>query len=184
MGFALNRYLTYRPNTRLLVAGMCLSVATFAIYFRYFDILAPAIPQGSVRANAGDFFGIPIFLLLGGQTIFDIWFMHVSITLASPEKRDALKAYLVASFQILLFSVYYIIFPYYGPYTFVVYFMPGQSFGAWAYPVLVLWTLVIVVGTYLVTQRTFGIDSTPRFGTMRKLLLAAGALALILVMAS
>ena len=117
MGFALSRYVMYRPNVRLLAASLLLSFATFAIYLRYFDILAPFIPDGSVRLNSGVFFALPVFLLLGGQTIFDMWFTHVSVTLATPEKRDALKAYFVASFIILLFSVYYVIFPYYGPYT-------------------------------------------------------------------
>lgn len=184
MVLGLNKYLTYRPNTKLLVVALCLGVATFAVYLRYFDILAPSIPEGSVRANSGPFFGVPVFLLLCGQTMFDMWLTHVSISYVSPEQRDALKAYFVASFQILLFSVYYVIFPYHGPYTFVIYFMPGQDFGAWAYPILVVWTLVIVLGTYFVTQRVFRIGNSPRFGTGRKLLLASATLALILVMAS
>jgi hypothetical protein len=184
MVLGLSKYLMYKPNTKLLLVALCLSLATFVIYLQYFDVLAPGIPDGSVRANSGVLFSAVAFLLLGGQTLFDMWLTHVSISFASPEQRDALKAYLVASFQILLFSVYYVIFPYYGPYIFVVYFMPGQGFGPWAYPVLVVWTLVIVLGTYSVTQRTFRIENGPRFGTVRKLLLASATLALILVMAS
>lgn len=180
----LARWVTYKPNSRLMAAGLLLSVMTFGVYLRYFDILAPYIPQGSVRANSGVFFGVPVFLLLGGQTLFAMWLTHVTITVASPEKRDALKAYFVASFEILLFSLYYVIFPYYGPYTFIVYFMPGEAFGGLAIPILVAWTLAIVLGTYLVTQLTFRIQNTPRLGTARKLLLAASALAVILVMAS
>ena len=184
MGFDLGRYVTYRRDRRLLLASLCLSTATFAIYLQYFDILAPYIPQGSVRSNSGIFFGLPVFILLGGQTLFDTWFMHTSITLGAPDKRDALKAYFVASFQILLFSGYYVIFPYYGPYTYVVYFMPGESFGSLAYPILIAWTLAIIVGTYLLTEWAFRIENDSHFGRKRKLLLAAGALALILVMAS
>lgn len=180
----LDRWVTYKPSARLLVASVVLSVTTFAVYLRYFDILAPFIPDGSVRANSGLFFGVPVFVLLGGQTLLAVWFTHSSITLAAPEKRDALKAYFVVSFEILMFSFYYVIFPYYGPYTFIVYFMPSEAFSRFAYPVLVAWTLTIVLGTYLLMQRTFRIQNTPRLGTARKLLLVAGVLAVILVTAS
>lgn len=175
--------MTYRFNAKTLAASLLLSLVTFGIYLRYYDILAPFIPEGSVRDNSGIYFAIPVFLLLGGQTLFDLWFTHVSVALAVPEKRDALKAYFVASFQVLLFSGYYVIFPYYGPYTYIVYFMPGQSFGPFAYPILVGWTLAIVAGTYLLTRWTFGFGSSG-FGTKKRLLLASSALAMIMVMAS
>lgn len=183
MGFSLSRYVMYRSNVKLLAASLLLSAATFAVYLRYFDILVPFIPDGSVRVNSGLFFAFPVFLLLGGQTLFDLWFTHVSVALATPEKRDALKAYFVASFQILLFSLYYVIFPYYGPYAYIVYFMPDQSFGRLAYPILIAWTLVIVAGTYLLTKWAFGLGDSG-FGAKRRLLLASGALAMIMVMAS
>jgi len=184
MGLRLDRLVTYKPNTRLLIASMLLSIATFVIYLRYFDILAPSIPQGSVRANSGVFFGLPVFLLLGGQTLFTMWLTHVSITVTSPANRDALKAYFIASFEILLFSFYYVIFPYYGPYTYVIYFMPNETFGEFAYPMLVIWTLVIILGSYLLMGRTFNIKNNRQLGTAKKLLLVASALAMILVMAS
>ncbi len=184
MGIRLDRLVTYKPNTRLLIVSLLLSIMTFVIYLRYFDILAPSIPQGSVRANSGVFFGLPVFLLLGGQTLFTMWLTHISITVTSPANRDALKSYFLASFEILLFSFYYVIFPYYGPYTYVVYFMPNETFGRFAYPILVAWTLVIVLASYFLLGRTFKIENSRHLGTARKLLLVAAALAMILVMAS
>jgi hypothetical protein len=183
MGLSISRWVTYKPDARLFVASLCLSAATFVVYLRYFDILAPFIPEGSVRASSGAFFALPVFLLVGGQTLIAMWFLHSSIALASPEKRDALKAYFVSAFQILLFSVYYLMFPHYGPYVFVVYWMPGESFGSFAYLFLVIWTLAIILGTYLVTQRAFKIDGA-HFGKAKRLLLAAGVLSMMIVIAS
>lgn len=183
MGLGISRWVTYKPDARLFMASFCLSAATFIVYLRYFDILAPFIPEGSVRASSGAFFALPVFILIGGQTLIAMWFLHSSIALASPGKKDALKAYFVSAFQILLFSVYYIIFPHYGPYIFVVYWMPGESFGSLAYPVLVLWTLAIILGTYLVSQQAFKVDGAS-FGRAKRLLLAAGVLSLLIVIAS
>lgn len=56
MGFRLGQWVTYKPNAKLFVGSLCLSVAAFAVYLRYFDILAPFIPEGSVRANSWDLF--------------------------------------------------------------------------------------------------------------------------------
>ena len=176
--------MAYERNTRLLVASLSLSAATFVVYLRYFDILVPFIPGGSVRDNSGLFFALPVFVLLGGQTLFDVWFTHSAVKLASPEKRDALKAYFVAAFQILLFSGYYVLFPYYGPYVYIVYWMPGQSFGEFAYLTIVAWTLAIILGTYAVTRWAFRANPPDQLSTVKRLLLASGALAMIMVIAS
>jgi hypothetical protein len=183
MGFSLHQWVTYKPDAKLFLASFCLSVATFVVYLRYFDILAPVIPDGSVRASAGDFFAIPVFILVGGQTLIAMWLVHFSIALASPENRDALRAYFVSAFQILLFSGYYVIFPHYGAYIYIVYWIHGENFGTFAYPILILWTLAIVLGTYLATLWAFKVDGS-RFGTTKRLLLAAGVLSMMIVIAS
>lgn len=180
----LGGYVTYRWDSRVFAASLLLSAAAFAVYLGYFDILVPFIPQGSVRANSGIFFALPVFILLGGQILIDTWLTHISIALGAPGEKDALKAYLVASVQILLFSAYYILFPHYGPYTYVVYFMPGESFGRFAYLILVAWTLVIVLATTFVIGWAFKLGKDSRLGLLRRMLLAATTLAIIMVTAS
>jgi hypothetical protein len=171
-------------DVRVLLASLIISVSTFAIYARYFDILVPFIPGGSVRENSGLFFALPVVLLVSGQSLFATWVNHVAIGSSTPEKKDALRAYFVASIQILLFSLYYAMFPYYGPYTFVVYFMPGQSFFPGAYFVLVAWTLAIVLGSAVLIREIFGLRGDGRMGAVRSILMAAAVLALIMVTAS
>ena len=61
--------------------------------------------------------------------------------------------------------------------------MPGQSFGSLAYPLLVAWTFAIVGGTYMLMKWAYGFGRTG-FGAKKRLLLAAAALAMIMVMAS
>jgi hypothetical protein len=184
LGFRLGDLMTYRMDFRLLATALCFTAATFAIYLGFFDILVPSIPGGSVRSNSGAFFVIPVVLLLSGQTLFATWLTHVSITNVTPERKDALKAYFVASFEILLFSAFYLLFPNYGPYTFIVYFMPNSNFGPASYPVLVVWTLATVLATYVLIRWIFKLEDGTRFGTTKRLLLAAAMLALVMVMAS
>jgi hypothetical protein len=171
-------------DTRLLVISLCLSIATFAVYVRYFDILAPFIPGGSVRSSYGVFFFVPIILLVSAQTLFDTWLTHIVISVVSPGRKDALRAYLVASEVVFLFSVLYVFFPYYGPYTFVVYFTPDSGFGIAAYPILVAWTVATIFGTSILIKRVFHLENKNDFGPARRLLLAATMLAIAMVIAS
>lgn len=182
--FKLNEFIEYQMDTRLLLLSFGFSAVTLAVYARFFDILAPFIPGGSVRVNAGQFFMIPTFLLLCGQTLFATWLTHVVVAMVAPEKKDALKAYFVASTEIMLFSVFYILFPYYGPYTFIVYFMPNQPFGLDSYPILVAWTVVVVLVAYLLMGHAFKLERSTRFGPGRNLLFGAALLAVIMMMAS
>ncbi len=171
-------------DVRVLLISLCFSAATFAVYAGFFDILVPFIPGGSVRSNSGLFFLLPIALLLSAQTLSATWLMHIAIATVAPSKKDALKAYFVASVQILLFSVYYVLFPHYGPYTFIVYFMPGQNFAPTSYPILVVWTMVTILGTYLLIRRAFRLENSSHFGPVRRLLLATATLGIIMVIAS
>ncbi len=184
MRFRLSNYLTYRMDARVLLGSLCLSVLTLAVYWLFFDILAPSIPDGSVRSIFGPFFFVPILLLLSGQTLFATWLLHVSITTVAPDKKDALKAYFVSSVLVFLFSLYYLFFPSYGPYTFVVYFARSPDFGPTSYPILVAWTTAIVVGIFLLIKRTFRLENDAHFGIVRMLLLAATMLTIVMVMAS
>lgn len=184
MQFKLSRFLAYRMDRRLLFVSLCFSVTTFAVYETFFDILVPFVPGGSVRSNSGPFFLVPVLLLLSAQTLFITWLTHVVIATVAPSEKDALRAYCVASGQILLFSIFYVFFPYYGPYTFVVYFMPNQGFAPYTYPILVVWTVTTILVTFLLIRRAFRLESNSNFGSGRRLLLAATMLAITMVIAS
>ena len=181
--FQLSKYVNYRMDFRLLLVSLCITAATLAVYLGFYDILSPFIPGGSVRANSGPFFILPVVLLLSGQTLFDTWVIYAAIFMATPDKSDALKAYFVASVQIFLFSIFYVLFPNYGPYTYIIYFMPNVNFGPSSYPVLLIWTLTIILVTYALTRRVFRLENDTRIGPVLELLLAAASLALIMVMA-
>lgn len=137
-----------------------------------------------MRASYGVFFLVPVILLVSGQTLFTTWLAHISVSTAAPGKGDALKAYFVAAVEVFLFSLYYVIVPFYGPYTFVVYFTPIDTFGSYDYLMITLWTIFAILVTYLLLRRVFRLEATPSFGPVRMLLLAATMFAMMLVAAS
>jgi hypothetical protein len=182
--FKLSSYISYHWNPALFVLSIVFSIGAFVVYWSYFDILSPFIPGGSVRASYGVFFVVPVILLVSAQTLFTTWLAHIAVSTGSPGKGDALKAYLVASVEVFLFSIYYVIFPTWGPYTFVVYFTPVRVFGPDALPIVIVWTIFSILVTYVLLRRVFRLESTPRFGPVRILLLAATMLAMMMVTAS
>ncbi len=181
---SLDKYITYRKNPKLLVVSLCLSVLTFVVYLFYFDILSPSIPDGSVRFNTGVFFAIPVFLLTSSQTLFGTYLLHVTIKSTDQSKRDVLKAYFVASFQILLFSLNYVIVPYYGPYALLIALMPEQHFSAFSYIAIFFWTLAIIFITSQVISHLFHLQSSKEIGPWRILILAASMLMLVTAIAT
>ncbi|HEV2225941.1 MAG TPA: hypothetical protein VGR56_03950 [Nitrososphaerales archaeon] len=182
--FKLSRYISYKWNPTIFLLSMCFSVGALVVYGFFFDILVPFIPGGSVKASYGVYFVIPIVLLVSAQTLFTTWLAHISVSTGAPGKGDALRAYLVASVEVFLFSLYYVIFPFHGPYTFIVYFTPANTFGQTALAVVIGWTMFIIVVTFVLLRRVFRLEGTPRFGPVRMLLLAATMLAMMLVTAS
>ncbi len=184
MRINLGKYVSYHADKRVAFVSLAFSTAAFVIYATFFDILAPFIPGGSVRSNSGFFFFIPVLLLVSAQTLFITWLVHVVVAIVAPSKRDALKAYLATSVQVFLFSIFYVLFPRYGPYTFIVYFMPNQSFASYSYPLLITWTAFAVFATYLIIKRVFRLENSDHFGQGRRLLLAATMFAMMMVIAS
>lgn len=137
-----------------------------------------------MKAIYGIFFVIPLILLVSAQTLFTTWFAHIAVKTGAPGKGDALKAYFVASIEVFLFSLYYLIFPFHGPYTFVVFFTPANTFGPTALPIVILWTVFTILVTFVLLRRVFRLEATPSFGPVRMLLLAATMLAMMMVTAS
>ena len=182
--FKLSRYLLYKWNPEIFLLSLCFSIGATVVYGFFFDILVPFIPGGSVRASYGFFFAIPIILLVSAQTLFTTWLAHISVNTSVPGKGDALSAYFVASVEVFLFSIYYVIFPSYGPYTFVVFFTPGNNFGLTALPIVIIWTVITILATFALLRRIFRLEATPKFGPVRMLLLTATMLAMMMVTAS
>jgi len=137
-----------------------------------------------VKASYGIFFAIPIILLVSAQTLFTTWLVHISVKTSAPGKGDALRAYFVASAEVFLFSLYYVIFPFHGPYTFIVYFTPANTFGPVALPVVIGWTVFTILVTFVLLKRIFRLETTPKLGPVRMLLLVATMLAMMMVTAS
>ena len=137
-----------------------------------------------MKAGYGVFFVIPIVLLISAQTLFTTWLAHIAVGTGAPGKGDALKAYFVASVEVFLFSIYYVIFPFHGPYTFVVFFTPANTFGTMALPIVVAWTIFTIVVTFALLRRVFRLETTARFGPVRMVLLASTMLAMMMVTAS
>ncbi|HEV2137877.1 MAG TPA: hypothetical protein VGR53_03480 [Nitrososphaerales archaeon] len=182
--FRLSRYISYKWNPTIFILALCFSVGAIVAYGFFFDILAPFLPGGSVKASYGVFFVVPLILLVSAQTLFTTWLAHISVTAGAPGKGDALRAYFVASVEVFLFSLYYVIYPFYGPYTFIVYFTTANTFGQTALPVVIGWTIFTILVTLVLLRRVFRLEATPKFGPVRMLLLAATMLAMMMVTAS
>ena len=182
--FRLSKYISYKWDLAFFLPSLFFSFGALAVYGFFFDILVPFIPGGSVKASYGVFFVVPIILLVSAQTLFTTWLAHVSVSTAAPGKGDALRAYFVASVEVFLFSLYYVVFPFHGPYTFIVYFTPANTFGQTALPVVIGWTIFTIFVTFVLLRRVFRLEATTRFGPVRMLLLAATMLAMMMVTAS
>ena len=182
------RYLSYESNPRLLAVSFALTALAFVLYMLYFDILVPSIPHGgSVRYSSGPYFVLPVFLLVGGQILFNTYLLHVSIKAGEEGRQDLIKAFFVSSVQVFLFSLFYAFHPFYGPYTFIVYFTPGQggqNFPSYSIPLFSLWVMVIIGVTTFLIRKVFDLKDHPSIGTKRILILSATMLGVILSMAS
>jgi hypothetical protein len=179
-------YLYYKSNPRLTAVSLGISTLTFFVYMFYFDILVPFIPQGSVRYSYGSIlFAIPVFLLLGAQSLFTTYLLHLTTKVIDEQKRDLNKAYFVSSLAIFLFSICYVFHPYYGPYSFIVYFTPaGQNFPAYTIPLFSAWFAVMIGIIAYAIRATFDLEDHPQVGIKRILILSATMFAVILAMAS
>lgn len=178
----LSKHVTYKRNDVLLALSLSLSLLTLVNYYFFFDILAPGIGNagGSVKASMGAVFIVPIILLTFGQTIYTSGVLHLVIRSFFFDKRDYLKALFVSSVVVLFYSVFYTIFPTWGPYLYIVGTFRGVS--ALGYMVLAGWTAFIIIGTALLIRRMYGFKKGQVRWSML-ILLSAAMLTLVLAMA-
>ncbi|KHO47381.1 MAG: hypothetical protein QT00_C0002G0031 [archaeon GW2011_AR5] len=138
----------------LSIATAVLSAVSFVIYLSFYDILIPGLPEGSYRLAIGSMFAIPALLLALGQVGIGgaiITFAVSSIRKERLSKENYLKSLFVASLITLLFAFTYVIYPFYGPFYYIVFSAGGLS------PVIIAgeiaWTAIMVVaGTLLISR--------------------------------
>jgi hypothetical protein len=133
-------------------------LAAFAVYYNFFDILIPGMQSGdSYRLAVGQFFVIPIILLLLGQSMIAGFIFQLMSKALIPKKSDSirsllragyLRAWLIGAVMTFWFSLTYMIFPKYGPFYYVVFvYQAGPSY---ALPIEIIWTVAgVLIGTYL-----------------------------------
>jgi hypothetical protein len=152
----LNR-IAYKKNPALLYLSFLLLLLATVNYYMFFDILAPSFPDGgSVRAYMGTAFLALVLVLTGVQVLFASGVLHLVIRSFYFERRDFLKAFFTASVLTTLYSVYYVLVPSWGPYTFLTGSFRGVD--ASTYLVLTGWTVLIILVTALVIRWIYGFE--------------------------
>lgn len=178
----LSRRLAYKRNDTMFGVTIFLLGVAAANYYAFFDILAPGISNGSgsVKSSMGIYFLIPIVVLTVVQALYVSGLLHLVTRAFYAEKRDFVKALFVSSVEVLLYSVYYTIYPSWGPYLIIVGTFRGTS--AASYLVLLGWTAVIVGVIAIVINGVYGFKK----GEIRRsilVLLSAALLGLVLALA-
>lgn len=145
--------LAYRKDNKLLMASSTFILLAFVVYVLFYDILIPGLPGGSYRLAVGYLFLVPSLMLAVGQAFILGFFLHMTAA-ALAGKRDFLKALFIASFLTFLFSVTYVIFPFYGPFYYIVFAVGGPWY---ALPVEVLWSAITISAGALLIHRFFNL---------------------------
>lgn len=164
--------LSFKKNNAMLVGSFLILFAAVVNYYFFFDVLAPEIQFGSVKANMGGFFIVPVIVLASIQVVYAAGVLHLVIRSFYLERRDFLKAFFISSFLVFLFSVYYTLVPTWGPYSFLTGWYRGVTLAT--YGILALWTGVILFVTSMLIWRLYHF----RYGEVRRtmVLLVAGAI--------
>jgi len=146
--------LAHEKNNKLLAASACFLILAIAIYFSFFDILIPGLPDGSYRLAIGDLFLVPAIILAVGQSFILGFALHASTALFNA-KKDFLKAIFISSLLTFLFSLTYVIFPFFGPFYYIVFAVGGPWY---ALPVEILWSAVTVSIGALLIRKFYRLD--------------------------
>jgi hypothetical protein len=152
----LSRIVAYKRNDKLLAVTLVVLFVAVVNYYLNFDVLSPDIGNvsGSVKANMGSFFLIPVLVLTIIQLFYAAGILHLVTRSFYFEKRDFLKALFVASFLILLFSGFYTLVPHWGPYTFLTGSFRGVPPDTYA--LLAGWLAILLGTTTLLVWKVYG----------------------------
>ncbi len=139
----------YKPNFFYFISSLLMFSLTLIIYFKYYDILIPGLPNGSYRIAIGTLFLLPSFLLAGGQIAFGGFFLHM-MTTAIKGEGDLLKAIFITSCITLFFSITYVIFPLFGPFYYIVFVTGGPWYALY---IELLWTgIIFIFGSFMIRK--------------------------------
>ncbi len=174
-----SRLVAYKKNNLMLLASLAFSALSLVNYFYNFDILAPGINEGSVRVNMGSAFILPVLILTSVQILYSAGVLHLVTRSFFFEKRDFLKAYFCASLLVLMYSFFYTLFPYWGPYLFLVGSFRGTT--ASGYVQLSAWTAVLIVSISLAIRKVYGLERQVRWPVI--FLLSGALFTLVLALA-
>ncbi len=141
---------SFRKDPGIAGAFLFFLAAAIVVYYNFFDILIPNVPDDSYRAAVGPFFIIPVLILAVGQTLIGGFFLHMLAEAVNPKKADFLRALLVASFMTFMFSLTYVVFPFYGPFYYIVFVYGGPWY---ALPVEVAFTAAAIVISSFIAHR-------------------------------
>ncbi len=146
----------YGWNSFTFAATIFLIAAAACIYLNYFDILAPEFVNGSFRQSVGKYFIVPVIMLITAQLAIGTTFAYLAINLLKQSANDALKAAAVSAFAMFLFSFTYFIFPFYGPYYYIVSWAAQGPHNALL--IEVLWTALSIFSITMAFRKSFKID--------------------------
>ena|SRR3989344_656457 len=105
---------------KYLFASLAMWLAAFIIYVNYYDILIPGIQDGSYRAVVGLLFIIPSFILSMGQVLIGAFMVFACVYLFHGKEHET-KSLFTGAFMVFLFSLTYVLFPFYGPFYFIAF---------------------------------------------------------------
>lgn len=132
-----------------LLGSVILFLLTFVIYVNFFDILIPGLPNGSYRQAVGPLFAIPSFLLAGGQVLIGGLIIYFISSKFSP-KAKLQKSLFISAAVTLFFSFTYVIFPFFGPFYYIVFAVGGPPH---ALLVEVVWSVIMLTAGTLLTEK-------------------------------
>ena len=144
----------HEKNPRFYALVLILAAMSILVYSLYFDILLPGYADDSYRKAVGDLFIIPSVLLALGQIFIAGFFLHM-IAAAITKKSDFLKALVITAVMTSMFSLTYVMFPFYGPFYYIVFAITGPGY---ALPVEIAYTTaMILVSSYLI-RKFYGME--------------------------
>jgi len=176
----LSSLVAYKKNNLALFLSFVFIILSFSIYSFYYDILIPGIPSGSYKKIVGNYFLIPVTILTSAQILFNSGMIHVITRAIIPNKRDFLKALFASSILVFLFSVFYLIFPFYGPFLYIVKSVDG--FDISTYLVLISWTTFSIFSTAFLIRKIYSPEKS--LSWKKTLLIVASLFAITMVIAS
>ena len=129
-------------------------IASIFVYYSFFDIL---IADGSFRDSLGQWFVIPITVLVLVQVFVTGSLIHVAM-LAIKSKNSATRydIFVISGLNVLLYSLTYAIYPLTGPFHYITFTMKETPLAVLLTEVS--WTAFMIVVTGTALKRTYSVS--------------------------